>query len=265
MLELDIADDGVATLALNRPEALNALSGPLIDALLSALADIQANPDARVLLLTGRGRAFCAGADLRDPMMGLDLPPTERGRRFLQSADQGVHALARALAHLGKPRVAAVNGPAVGGGASLALAADIVLVARSAYFQQPFTAQLGLVPDMGGSWQLMRRLGPARAMGATLLGERISGEQAEAWGLVWQCVADEALADAARSIARRLAASAPRALAELPGVMAAALHNDFDAQLDCERDAQARLVQTEDFMEAVSAFKDKRPPAFSGR
>lgn len=265
MFELDIASDGVATLALNRPEALNALSGPLIEGLIEALARIKANPHARVLLLTGRGRAFCAGADLRDPMMGLGLPPDERGRRFLQAADQGVHALARALADLGKPRVAAVNGPAVGGGASLALAADIVVVARSAYFQQPFTAQLGLVPDMGGSWHLMRRLGPARALGATMLGERISGEQAEAWGLVWQCVDDAALAEAARAIALRLAAGAPCALAELPGVMAAALHNDFNSQLDCERDAQARLVQTDDFMEAVSAFKDKRPPVFNGR
>lgn len=265
MLQLEIAPSGVATLALDRPDVLNALSGEMIAALIEALAQVKVDPAARVLLLTGRGRAFCAGADLRDPMMGLGLPAEERGRRFLASADTGIHALARALADLGKPRVAAVNGPAVGGGASLALGADIVLVARSAYFQQPFTAQLGLVPDLGGSWHLMRRLGPARALASVMLGERIPGEQAAQWGLVWQCVADDELLAAATQVAERLARGAPRALALLPQVMAAALQNDFSTQLDRERDAQAQLVQTEDFMEAVTAFREKRKPAFHGR
>ena len=219
----------------------------------------------RVLLLTGRGRAFCAGADLRDPMMGLDLPAPERRRRFLASADTGIHALARALFHLGKPKVAAVNGPAVGGGAALALAADIVVATQSAYFQLPFTAQLGLVPDLGGSWHLAHKLGPARAMGAMMLGERITGRQAEDWGLVWKCVEDAQLADHATSLAQRLAHGAPQALALLPQLMSSALRNSFDAQLDCERDAQASLVQTGDFIEAVTAFKQKRNPAFTGR
>lgn len=265
MLELDISSTGVATLALDRPEVLNALDGELIAALIAAIARVREEDAARVLLLTGRGRAFCSGADLRDPSMGVGLPPTERGRRFLASADSGIHALARALATLDKPKVAAVNGPAVGGGASLALAADIVLVGRSAYFQQPFTAQLGLVPDMGGSWHLMRRLGPARAIGAVMLGERITAEQAEQWGLVWRCVPDAELQAQALAVAERLAQGAPRALAMLPRVMADALRNDLDAQLDRERDAQAVLVQTEDFMEAVAAFRDKRKPVFTGR
>lgn len=265
MLDLDISPDGVATLALNRPDVLNALSGALIEALLDALARVRDDDSVRVLLLGARGRAFCAGADLRDPMMNVDQPPQERGRRFLASADTGIHALARALAHLPKPKVAAVQGAAVGGGAALALMADIVLAADSAYFQFPFTAQLGLVPDLGGSWQLVRRLGPTRATGVLMLGDRIDARQAADWGLVWQCVPADALQDTALACARRLAQGAPRALACLPPLIAAAGQSDFGAQLDRERDAQAELVQTEDFMEALAAFRDKRRPAFTGR
>lgn len=264
MLQIDCAD-GVATVALDRPEVLNALNGPIIDALLQGLAQLRADNAVRVLLLTGRGRAFCAGADLRDDMMNADQPAAERGRRFAASADVGVHALVRAVADFGKPVVAAVNGAAVGGGASLALTAHIVLAAESAYFQQPFAAQLGLVPDMGGSWQLMRRLGPARALPLVMLGERLPARQAAEWGLVWRCVPDADLLGAARDAAVQLAAGAPRALAMLPALMAAALDGDLGAQLDRERDAQAELVQTDDFLEAVSAFRTKRKPVFRGR
>ena len=264
-LELQVDAHGVATLELNRPEVLNALNGELIQTLLEAVEQVKKAPEARVLLLTGRGRGFCAGADLRDPMMGVGLPAAQRGERFLASTDRGVHALARALAGLGKPRVCAVNGAAVGGGASLALLADIVVAGRSAYFQQPFTAQLGLVPDMGGSWQMMRRLGPARAIAAALLGERINAAQAAEWGLIWKCVEDSELAATARSIAERLAEGAPKAMARLPDMMWAALENDLDTQLDLERDVQTTLVQTDDFMEAVDAFREKRKPTFKGR
>ena len=148
---------------------------------------------------------------------------------------------------------------------TLALLADIVVAGRSAYFQLPFTAQLGLVPDMGGSWQLMRRIGPARAIASAMLGERIPAEKAAEWGMIWQCVDDDALVATSQAIALRLAQGAPRALATLPGVMWSALENGLDAQLDCERDAQAALVQTDDFMEAVDAFRTKRKPQFNGR
>jgi 2-(1,2-epoxy-1,2-dihydrophenyl)acetyl-CoA isomerase len=265
MLDLEITADGVARLTLNRPDVLNALSTPMVEELLEALARIKADPAVRVLLLTGQGRAFCAGVDLRDPMMNIEAPAQERGRRFLASMDTGLHALARALADLGKPKVAAVNGPAVGGGAALALAADIVLAAQSAYFQFPFTSQLGLVPDLGGSWHLARRLGPARALGCLMLGERIAAQQAADWGLVWQCLPAEGLSDAALDMAQRLARGAPRALSFLPQLVAQALDHDLQTQLDRERDAQASLVQTQDFIEAVDAFKEKRKPVFKGR
>ncbi len=265
MLEVDISPEGVATLALNRPDVLNSLSTPMVEELLKALARLKADPAVRSVLLTGRGRAFCAGADLRDPMMNADAPPQERGRRFLASMDQGLHALARAMASLGKPKVAAVNGLAVGGGAALALSADIVLASDAAFFQFPFTSQLGLVPDLGGSWHLARRLGPARALGLLMLGERIDARQAADWGLVWQCVPADALPGAALELAQRLARGAPRALACLPQLVDQALVQGLDAQLDLERDTQATLVQTQDFIEAVSAFKDKRKPVFKGQ
>lgn len=258
-------EDGVARLVLNRPSVLNALSSELIASLCSTLEVLAADDSVRVLILTGAGRAFCVGADLRDPMMAVDLPAQQRGVRFLATADNSIHALARRLHHFGKPVVAAVNGPAVGGGAALAFGAHIAVAARSAYFQQPFSAQLGLVPDMGASWYLMRRAGPARAMALTLLGERLDAETAAQWGLIWQCVDDDALQETVGSIARRLAASAPRAMKALPHVMWRALVQDLDAQLDLERDTQAELVQTEDFIEAVTAFKEKRPPRFTGR
>ena len=264
MLDVDLRD-GVATLTLDRPDVLNALDGALITKLLETLGHVKADPQARVLLLTGRGRGFCAGADLRDDMMNLEQPPAERGRRFAESADTGVHALVRALAGVGKPTVSAVNGIAAGGGASLALTAHVVLAAESAYFQLPFTAQLGLVPDMGGSWHLMRKLGPARALPLVMLGERLPARQAAEWGLVWKCLEDAELQAAAREVAEKLARGAPRALAMLPALMAGALHHDLDSQLDRERDAQAALVQTDDFVAAVQAFRAKRKPVFQGR
>ncbi len=255
----------VAYLALNRPQVLNALHTELIRALCTTLEALQTDDAVRVLVLTGMGRAFCVGADLRDPMMAIDLPAEQRGMRFLQTADTSIHALARLLRNFSKPIVAAVNGPAVGGGAALAFAADITIAGRSAYFQQPFSAQLGLVPDMGASWYLMRRAGPARALGLTLLGDRLDAERAAQWGLIWQCVEDDTLQETAQNIARQLAASAPRAMKALPRVMWQALVHDFDVQLDLERDTQAELVQSEDFIEAVTAFRQKRPPKFTGR
>lgn len=263
MLDLAVTD-GVARLTLNRPEVLNALSGDLVARLLAALAELRANPAVRVVLLSGRGRGFCAGADLRDDMMNEGQAAEERGRRFARSADTGVHALARALAGLDKPVVAAVNGPAVGGGAALALGAHIVLAAESAYFQQPFAAQLGLAPDMGASWYLMRQLGPARALPLVMLGERLPARQAAEWGLIWRCVPDADLAAEAAAVAQRLAQGAPCALQRLPALMADALRHDLDTQLDRERDTQASLVQTDDFLEALAAFRDKRPPRFAG-
>lgn len=263
LVEVDICSQGVATLTLNRPDVLNALSTGLIQKLLETLPALRANPAVRVLLLTGRGRAFCAGADLRDPGLGLDLPAAARAERFRETCDWGVHALARAMAGFDRPKVVAVNGPAVGGGSSLALAGDIVVAARSAYFQQPFVPQLGLGPDMGASWYLMRGAGLARTLGAVMLGERIPAEQAVSWGLIWQCVDDAQLLPAAGAIALRLAQGSPAALSAIPALVSLAAWQGLDAQLDAERDLQVRMLGGADFSEALDAFRSKRKPCFT--
>lgn len=265
MLRLSTDGHGVTTLTLDRPQALNALSQAMIEDLLATLAQLREDAATRVVLITGAGRAFCAGADLRDSMMNLELPAEERSRHFLESSGDKVQGLARAMAQLGKPTVAAVNGAAVGGGAALALAAHVVVVANSAYFSWPFSASLGLAPDLGASWHLMRRLGAGRALPLAMLGERLSAEEAAAWGVVWRCVPDSGLMDEAHALAQRLAQGAPRALAALPDLLYGALEHDLDAQLDRERDLQGALVGTADFVEAVEAFRQKRPPHFQGR
>ncbi len=265
MLTCHTDDQGVATLTLNRPDVLNALSGAMIEALSLQLSALRTDAGVKVLLLTGAGRAFCAGADLQDPMLNLDLPGEARTRQFLASADSGIQALARALANFDKPVVAAVNGPAVGGGAALALAAHVVVAAESAYFSWPFSARLGLAPDLGASWYLVRKLGAGRALPLAMLGDKVNAKVAADWGLVWQTVADDELADTARHLAGRLAQGAPRALAALPALLNDAWLHDFNAQLDRERDLQAHLVGTNDFAEAVAAFQQKRPPRFHGR
>ena len=263
-VEIAVAE-GVATMALNRPQVLNALNGEALDALRAGLAALRGRPDVRALLLTGRGRAFCAGADLGDPMMGMEAPREERGRRFAAEADGRLNALMRDLYAFDRPKVAAVNGLAAGGGVGLALVADIVVAARSAYFMQVFTPQLGLVPDMGVSWHLPRLVGRARALALTLLGERLPAEQAAEWGLIWRCVDDDRLMEEATALAARLAAGPPLAQAALTRLLDESAANSFGDQLDRERDVQSRLVGSEDFAGAVEAFRDKRKPTFKGR
>lgn len=263
-VQIDIAD-GIATLRLNRPDVLNAINVSMLHALRDALYDFRRRPDVRALVITGTGRAFCSGIDLSDPLMNLDVPLDERGRKFTVMMDQSVNLLMRDLYAFNKPKLAAVNGLAVGGGCGLALVADIVLAARSSYFLQPFTPKLGIVPDMGVTWFLPNLLGRARALGLTMLGEKLTAEQAAEWGVIWRCVEDEALASEATAMAKRLSEGPAEAHALLPGIMDKAFENNFSAQLDLERDVQARLVQTRDAVEAVTAFREKRPAKFGSR
>lgn len=265
MLICSTDEHGVSTVTLNRPEVMNALNSAMIETLVQTLKALREDSATRAVLITGAGRAFCAGADLQDSMMNLDAPAAERSRQFLESSGDRVQAVARALEQLGKPTVTAVNGAAVGGGAAIALGAHVVLAGESAYFSWPFTAKLGLTPDVGASWHLMRRLGAGRALPLALLGERLEARQAADWGLIWRCVSDTDLLSTAQEIAQRLAAGAPRAQAVLPALLYGALENDLDAQLDRERDVQSALVGTADFVEAVTAFREKRQPRFQGR
>lgn len=264
VVELSV-EDGIACLALNRPQALNALNAELVAALRDSLRSLRARPDVRVLVLTGRGRGFCAGADLRDPIIRADLPPEERGRQFASVMDDQLNALMRELYAFDRPKVAAINGPAVGGGTSLALVADIAIAARSAFFAQTFTPLLGLIPDLGCGWHLVHRVGRARAIALTMLGERLSAADAEQWGLIWRCVDDDQLMPEAMQIACKLRDGPPRALALLPRALDQALTRDFVSYLDLERDLQKPQIESSDFADAIEAFRQKKPPVFRGK
>lgn len=248
--------DHVATVTLNRPDRLNALTVEMLTELRTMLGDIEKR-GARALLITGAGRGFCAGADLsadRFDQSDLDLGHV---------LDTVYNPLVRALRSLQMPIVSAVNGPCAGAGMSLAIGADIVVAGESATFLQAF-CNIGLVPDAGSTWYLPRAVGRARALGMALLGEKLPAKTAADWGLIWQCVADDQLMPTAKAMATKLANGPTRGL----GLIRRALHmselNGLDAQLDLERDSQRQAGRTRDFREGVQAFLQKRPAKFTG-
>ncbi|MDQ0141367.1 2-(1,2-epoxy-1,2-dihydrophenyl)acetyl-CoA isomerase PaaG [Cupriavidus necator] len=248
----------VAVITLNRPDKLNSFTRAMHQALQLALDHVEAG-GARALLLTGAGRGFCAGQDLAD----LDFTAgqmTDLGELI----DTWFNPLIRRLQALPLPVVAAVNGTAAGAGANLALACDMVLAARSASFIQAFV-KIGLVPDSGGTWLLPQRIGMARALGLAMTGERVSAEDAETWGLVWQTMDDTLLSEQALALATHLASQPTRALAAIKRAMYASATATLDAQLDLERDLQRELGQSADYAEGVNAFLAKRAPHFTGK
>jgi 2-(1,2-epoxy-1,2-dihydrophenyl)acetyl-CoA isomerase len=253
-------DGGVATLALNRPEKLNSLNEAMHRELRAALEDCARDEDVRAILLTGAGRAFCAGQDLGERAMGDGTGAPDLG----DTLERLYNPLVRLIRGIEKPVVCAVNGVAAGAGANIALACDIVLAARSASFIQAF-AGIGLVPDSGGTFFLPRLVGEARARGLALLGERLPAEQAAEWGLIWRCVDDEELPDEAGALAARLAEAPTRGLGLAKRALNASAANGLDAQLDLERDLQREAGRTEDYAEGVRAFLEKRPARFRGR
>ena len=256
---LELAE-GVATITLNRPDKLNAFNEAMHGELATALDRIEADVAVRALLLTGAGRAFCAGQDLGDRVMGEGDAPPDLG----DTLDRLYNPLVRRLRRLERPVVAAVNGVAAGAGANLALACDLVLAARSARFIQAF-CKLGLVPDSGGTYVLPRLVGPARAMALALLGEPVPAEQAAAWGLIWRVVDDDRLEGEAMALARQLATQPTRGLGLIKRALNASAANTLDEQLDLERDLQREAGRTEDYREGVRAFLEKRPAVFRGR
>ena len=246
----------VARITLNRPDRLNSFTAHMHEELRDALANLG---DARVLVLTGAGRAFCAGQDLSD------RKPVPGAKRDLgESVDKYYNPLVRSLAALSQPVIARVNGVAAGAGASLAMACDLVIAAKSAKFIQSFAA-IGLVPDTGGSWHLTRHLGQARAMGLALTGEPLSAEQAADWGLIWNCVDDAELDATVASLAEKLAAMPPLGLAAIKQIIRTSWDRSLDEELTLQRDEMRRLGFTEDYREGVAAFLEKRRPKFVGR
>lgn len=247
--------DNVATIRLNRPEKMNALNRTMRRELVEALA--RAPDEARAIILTGSGRAFCAGQDLGDVERLEELEIAELLREEYEPLIR--------LIHDGPlPVIAAVNGTAAGAGANLALASDIVIAAQSAKFIQAFT-RIGLIPDAGGTWFLPRLVGQARAMGMSLLADPIPAQTAAEWGLIWEVVEDDALEPHAIALARRLASGPGIAYRLTKRALRASGANDLEAQLVLEAQSQAEAAQSRDFMEGVMAFLEKRAPRFEGR
>jgi 2-(1,2-epoxy-1,2-dihydrophenyl)acetyl-CoA isomerase len=252
--------DGIARLTLNRPERLNSFNTVMHSEVRDALAAVRQDASARVLILTGAGRGFCAGQDLGDRVVAADGAPPDLG----QSIENYYKPLILGLRELPLPVIAAVNGVAAGAGANIALACDLVIAARSANFIQSFS-RIGLVPDSGGTWFLPRLVGHARAMGLALLGDKLPAEQAVQWGLIWRCVDDGQLPDEVDAIARHLAAAPTRGLARTKQAMLSSWGHGLAQQLDVERDYQQELGRSADYAEGVAAFMGKRSPRFTGR
>jgi 2-(1,2-epoxy-1,2-dihydrophenyl)acetyl-CoA isomerase len=253
-------DGGVARLTLNRPDRLNSFNDAMHAEVRDALGRVREDASVRVLLLTGAGRGFCAGQDLSDRAVAPGEAPVDLGA----SIERNYKPLILGLRALPMPVVCAVNGVAAGAGANIALACDIVIAAKSASFIQAF-AKIGLIPDSGGTWFLPRLLGSARAMGLALLGDKLTADEAAAWGLIWQCVDDAELSATVDKLLRQFAHAPTRGLAAIKHALDASAGNTLAAQLDLERDLQRTLGESADYREGVAAFIAKRPPQFTGR
>ena len=250
------ADGPIARITLNRPDRLNSFTAKMHEEVRDALASLG---EARVVILTGAGRGFCAGQDLNDravaPGEAVDLGET---------VEQCWNPLIRTLTSLPQPVIARVNGVAAGAGANIALACDIVVAAKSAKFIQSFSA-IGLIPDSGGTWALPRLVGQARALGLALTGEPLQADKAEEWGLIWKAVDDESLDAEVDAIASKLAALPPLGLAAIKDMIRSSWQYSLDQELERQAGAMRRLGFTEDYREGVAAFLEKRPPKFTGR
>lgn len=258
------AKDNVAVLTMNHPEVMNAASVKMVHGLGAAIEYIE-QPDSafRAIVLTGEGRGFCSGANLSEqtPESRQAASSTAAVGHALETA---YHPLLRRLRDLRMPLVTAVNGAAAGVGMSIALMGDIITAGRSAYFLQAF-ARIGLVPDGGSTWLLPRLVGLARAKELSLLAEKLPAEQALEWGLINRVFDDSALLDEALKLASRLANGPTQSLAMIRKLYWDSPHNTYEGQIDQERQSQTRAGKTEDFVEGVTAFLQKRPAAFKGK
>ena len=258
-----VASDGVATVTLDRPDSLNAMTNELMDDISAAFGFISKDTSVRVAVLTGEGRGFCSGADLRNSSSDTADDDVDPGDAIAEGMDDHFHPAIRAIVDCPVPTVARVNGVAAGGGFGLSLTCDITIAARSAFFVATFGPRLGIVPDLGTTWSLPTRAGRARALGLAMLGERITSEQAEDWGLIWKSVDDDQLDAEVTRVTDLLRRSSPAAMARIRDAMTTASTRTFSEQLEVEREHQRVLIPL-NMSEGADAFLEKREPRFGG-
>lgn len=251
-------EGGVATLTLNRPEAYNSFNREMALGLQAALDDCAANDAVRAIVITGAGKAFCAGQDLKE-VTDPDLSPG-----FRTILDEHYTPVVQRLRSIPKPVIAAVNGVGAGAGANLAMASDVVVAAASASFIQAFS-KIGLIPDTGGTYFLPRTIGYQKALALAMLGDKVSAKEAEAMGMIYKAVPDEDFPAFVNKIAAKLAAMPTKALGLIKQAFQASLTNDLNAQLALEADLQIEASETQDYHEGVTAFLEKRKPVYKGR
>jgi 2-(1,2-epoxy-1,2-dihydrophenyl)acetyl-CoA isomerase len=257
---INVSDaNGVRTITLNHPESLNSLTEPLAEALLAAVKETQSNESVRCLIITGAGKAFCAGGNLKD-FLGLE---TSKSDYIADAMERLYNPIVDLLYGLEIPVLTAVNGPAIGAGFGLALNADFVFANRSAFFSLPFVPMLGVVPDNGSSWLLANTLGYQKALGLMLSGDKLTAEDAMASGLVYRCTEDGSVLEEATAFAQTLAALPKDASARAKKMLRAAAKNSFSEQLDVEKEHQTVCFGGADFEEGLKAFTERRKPNFS--
>ena len=261
ILESELSEDGVLTLRMNRPEVLNSLNSDIVFALINALGDAATNDNVRAIVLTGNGRGFCAGADLA----GGNWPSEDGmspGDITANSMEIGFNPLVRAVVDSPKPVITAINGIAAGGGVGLALSGDLVLAAESAKFRLVFAPQLGIIPDVGASWLVPNLVGRARANGLALLGDDLSAEKAQEWGMVWEVHPDDQLVAKAQEYAARMAQGSITGIKATVRAHDKAMLQSIHDQLDFEKEEQRHYTNQPVFFEGVRAFIEKRKPNF---
>ncbi|WP_321804046.1 enoyl-CoA hydratase-related protein [Burkholderia sp. BCC1993] len=257
---ISVTTGAVARIVLNRPDKLNSFDEAMVLELHRAIDQIEADSQARVLVITGAGRAFCAGQDLADPaMQAVDGKQPDIGNLV----ERVVKPLVMKLQNLHVPTVAAVNGLAAGGGVGLALACDLVVAARSAYFLQAFS-KIGLTPDTGSTWFLSQRVGTARTMGLTMLADKLPAAKAAEWGLIWDVLDDAEFPAGVDALVQRLAGMPTKALVRTRQLVQAANGHSLEQQLSTEATTIREMGWSKDYAEGVLAFSEKREARFTG-